>query len=88
MVDFVGDRGDFPLCETVHLIAENPFFFAEVKRRERHCLRGLGHAPVEREQALPMALGGGLVIAPAPRKGEAVMDAGMNFELAGDAGFP
>src|SRR5262245_44881638 len=39
-------------------------------------------SPVERDQALPVALGGGLVVAPALREGEAVMDAGLDLELA------
>ena len=33
-----------------------------------------------------MALGGGLVVAPALREGEAMMDAGVQLDLAGGAG--
>src|SRR6516165_12177473 len=41
--------------------------------------------PVERDQALPMPLRGGLVVAPALREGEAVMDTGLEFDLADGA---
>ena len=40
---------------------------------------------VERDQALPVPLGGRLVEAPAQRDGEAVMDAGVELDLADGA---
>src|SRR5882724_13307612 len=42
-------------------------------------------SPVERDQAFPVALGGRLVVAPALREGETVMDTHLDFELAGIA---
>src|SRR3984893_2223666 len=41
---------------------------------------------IERNQPLPMPLGSRLVVAPALRKGEAVVDPGIEFELARGAG--
>jgi hypothetical protein len=38
--------------------------------------------PIERDQTLPVPLGGGLVVAPALREGEAVVDAHVDLELA------
>jgi hypothetical protein len=38
--------------------------------------------PIERDQPLPVPLGSGLVVAPALREGEAVMDAHVDLELA------
>jgi hypothetical protein len=50
---------------------------------------GLPQAPpVKRDQPLPVPLGGRLVVAPAPREGETVMDAGIEFDLTGGAGPP
>ena len=37
---------------------------------------------IERDQAFPVPFGGRLVVAPAFREGEAVMDARLDFELA------
>ena len=42
-------------------------------------------APIQGEQAFPVALGCGLVVAPALREREAVMHAGIDFEFAGAA---
>jgi len=42
-------------------------------------------AAVERDQPLPVPLRGRLVVAPALREGEAVMDAGIELNLAGGA---
>ncbi|SEN94715.1 hypothetical protein SAMN02990966_00636 [Rhodospirillales bacterium URHD0017] len=38
--------------------------------------------PIERNEALPVPLGSRLVVAPAFREGEAVVDAGVDFEFA------
>src|ERR1051325_8664427 len=43
-------------------------------------------AAVERDQALPMPLGGRLVVERAPGEGEAVMDARVELDLAFGAG--
>src|SRR5262249_9498724 len=46
-------------------------------------LRSLSQPPaIERDEPLPMPLGRGLVVAPALREGEAVMDTGMELDLA------
>ena len=41
--------------------------------------------PIERDQPLPMPLRSRLVVAPALREGEAMMDAGIEFDLAAGA---
>src|SRR5437764_14351576 len=43
---------------------------------------------IEPDQAFPMALGGRFVVAPAFGKGESMMDAGVQLDLAGGAGTP
>src|SRR5437868_6030991 len=51
--------------------------------------RGLPQAPpVERYQSLPVPLRSRLVVAPALREGETVIDAGVQFNLTGGAGPP
>src|SRR6476469_11229717 len=42
---------------------------------------------IERDEAFPMTLGGRLVVAPALREGEAVVDAHLDFELTAIARF-
>src|SRR3984893_2646882 len=51
--------------------------------------RGLPQATtIERNQPLPMPLRCGLVVAPALREGEAVMDAGVELDLTDGPGVP
>ncbi len=84
VVDLIGDRRDFLVGEAAHLITENALFLAEMNRREGHGL-GPAHAAIEREQTLPMALGRWFVVAPAFGEREAMMDVGMDFQLASRA---
>ena len=43
-------------------------------------------SPIERDQPLPVPVCSGFVVAPALREGEAVMDAGIELDLAEGAG--
>lgn len=57
--------------------------FAALEVRSEAVLSSLAEPPpVERDQALPVPLGGRLVVAPALREGEAVMDAHVDLEFA------
>jgi hypothetical protein len=44
--------------------------------------------PVKRDQPLPVALGGRLVVTPTVRKRETVMNSWIEFDLTGGAGPP
>src|SRR3954454_11382964 len=63
----------------------SPRFARIAPRNDR---RASSQSPaVERDEALPVPFRRRLVVAPALRKGEAVMDARIELDLAGHAGF-
>jgi hypothetical protein len=81
--------GSTSACQRPISRAVRPRQIAPKSTAEEALAASLPQTPlVECNQPLPVPLGGRFVVAPALREGEAVMDAGVEFDLTGGAGPP